>query len=431
VRQYGGIYDDPELGAYVALVGARLLAGGGEQGKEYTFSILDSDIPNAFALPGGYAYVTRGMLTLINTEAELAGVMGHEIGHVIARHSAQRQTGNLIAGLLAGAIGALTRSADIAQFAGILGQGALAQYSQSQEYEADALGVRFMRAGGWNPLGAADMLSALQRRTALEQARFGAQGGLGGDFFASHPNTLQRVGRAVELARQAGATGDYGRDAWLRHIDGMYYDGSPQAGYIRGRQFVHTGLRIQFTAPPGWTLINAATAVAARSREGTLVFDHAKDQVRFSTPRQYLTSRFVADATFDEIREVVIDGLPAAIGSARVPVQGGAQAMLLAAIRHADGQYYRFRAAFKSRDVLPAIGQSILSFRRLSDYEARSLKPWRIRVVQVGPNDTIASLSRQMVIPEEQEAIFRMINALDAGATLRPGELVKLVLQDR
>jgi predicted Zn-dependent protease len=138
VRQYGGIYDDPELGAYVALVGARLLAAAGEQGKEYTFSILDSDIPNAFALPGGYAYVTRGMLTLINTEAELAGVMGHEIGHVIARHSAQRQTGNLIAGLLAGAIGALTRSADIAQFAGILGQGALAQYSQSQEYEADA-----------------------------------------------------------------------------------------------------------------------------------------------------------------------------------------------------------------------------------------------------------------------------------------------------
>ncbi|MEQ9639404.1 MAG: M48 family metalloprotease [Alphaproteobacteria bacterium] len=428
VTQFGGVYDDPDVGLYVAQVGARLLAAAGQQGKEYRFTVLDSDLPNAFALPGGFAYITRGMLALINTEAELASVMGHEIGHVIARHSAERQSGAMITGLLAGAVGVLTGNNSAAQIAGLLGQGALASYSRGQEYEADQLGILYMVAGGWNPLAAGDMLSGLKRSSDVLEARFGQQDAGWNEFFATHPNTLERIGRAVALARDTGANGDYGRDRWMRVSDGLMYLGSPASGYVRGRDFLHPQLAIAFTVPPGWVLANQATQVSAQGKDGAMAFDMARQQNRASDPLYYLTQEWLKGRQSIQPARASFAGLPAAVTTVRVPTQGGGEQLVqLAVIERAPKQFYRFQFVMRdSRQTQPVV-DTLRSFRRLGPDELRDLHPWRIRVFRVNPGDTIASLSAMMVVPQDKEQTFRLLNALDAGMELRPGDLVKIV----
>lgn len=427
VAQFGGVYDDPEVGLYVAQVGARLLAAAGQQGKEYTFTVLDSDLPNAFALPGGFAYITRGMLALINTEAELAGVMGHEIGHVIARHSAERQTGGLLAGLLAGAVGVLTKNSDAAQIAGMLGQGALASYSRRQEYEADELGIRYMRAGGWNPLAQGDMLSALKRSSDMMQAQLGKRSGGWGEFFSTHPNTLERVSRAVALAQEGGASGDYGRDRWMRATDGLMYLGSPASGYLRGQDFLHPQLAIAFTAPAGWVLANQATRVTAQGDDGVLVFDSGRQKYRTSDPYYYLTQEWLQGQASIRPARTTFAGLPAAVTTVQVRTQQGQRVVHLAVIEYAPMRFYRFQFVMRDgRETGPVIS-TLRSFRRLGEAELRNLHPWRIRIHRVQPGESIASLSAMMVVPQDKELTFRVLNALDAGIQVRPGDLVKIV----
>jgi predicted Zn-dependent protease len=433
IAQYGGIYDDPKLGGYVALIGGRLMAAADLPGESYTFSVLDSDVPNAFALPGGYVYVTRGLLALMNTEAELAGVMGHEIGHVVARHSARRQSGALFGQLLAGAAAVLSGSSDVAQIAGLIGQGALAQYSQKQEYAADELGIQYMRSAGWNPLAQADLLSSLKRQADLAEKIFGGGGNPLGDFFATHPNTLERVQRAVNTARQGPdpMPTEYGREAWLRHVDGLIFGGSPQNGYTRGRMFWHPELRFTFSVPAEWRMQNGATQVVAKGPDGVMAFDGAHKPGR-DDPADYIRHDWLPEARLQSLEGGTVNGLPAAFATARGQRRDGAEVLVrMAAIRIAPGKFYRFQFVDESGRMGPAIEQSIRSFRRLSAAEADDVQPMRLRIFTVGRNDTVASLSSLMAVPDHKEEQFRVLNALEAGDALRPGDRVKIVVLDR
>ena len=441
VRQFGGAYDDDkQTGFYVARLGARMVQNSELAGRSFTFTLLNSRDVNAFALPGGYVYITRGILALMNTEAELAGVLGHEVGHVVARHSAQRinraVTTNLVTGVLGGLLGAALGVPEVAQLGQLVGAGLLAQYSQEQEFEADELGVRYMGKAGYNALAQADLLSSLSRESELAQGIAGATGRDPlEDFFASHPNTLERVQRAIAEAKMAGAAAgaEYGREDFLRQIDGMVYGDSPEQGFIRGRVFAHPQLRFGFTAPDGFRLLNRADAVLARGPNGAFVkFDHA---VRPDTddPMAYLTRQWAAQANLQSLRRFEANGLAGATGTARIQSQqGDTRDARLAVVRLASGQFYRFLCVTQAGQLQRfdrEFEAMLLSFRALGATEAASLRPLRLRIVTVRPGDTIDSLGQRMAVDDYRVERFRVLNALDRDSALSPGDKVKLVTE--
>ena len=235
VSAFGGLYDDPALQRYVASLGRRLQQSSEQPEPPFTFVILDSPGANAFALPGGYIHVTRGLMALANDEAELAGVIAHEIGHVTARHGSERYSHGVVAGLGAALLGAVIDSETVTDFAQLAAGAYVQGYSRSQELEADMLGVRYLSRSGFDATAMSSFLETMGADSALAREMAGARGeGATGGLFASHPRTADRVRKAAEAAK-ALFGGNRGRDTYLRRIDGMIYGDSPEDGFVRGR----------------------------------------------------------------------------------------------------------------------------------------------------------------------------------------------------
>ncbi len=446
LQEFGGAYDDPELQAYVEEVGNALAAVSDLPELDFTFTLLDSDVVNAFALPGGYVYITRGLLTLAENEAEMAGVLGHEIGHVTGRHAAQRQTRATGAGILAtiGTIGAAIlggrTAAELAQqVTGAGAQAWVASYSREQEFEADDLGIRYMVAAGYDPRAAASFLDKLHRVNDLERRLQGQDAGPGIGWFATHPATLDRVERAGELA--AAAMPDEGRlarQAFLSRIDGMIYGENPAQGFVRGTSFIHPELRFAFEAPQGFTLVNTPAAVIGRSRQGhAMVFDMAR--LDGAAPGDYVASRGLlqvgqmlgADVSRPRnVRTFSVDGMPAASASTTVAQGTGRADLGLAVIQADDDRAYRF--IFLSPGTMTgsearAYAATVDSFRRLSEAEAGEYEARRIRIAEVGPGETVETLGRRMTVEDAPVERFQILNAGAVEAGLPPGTPVKLV----
>lgn len=433
IRQFGGVYDDPEIGGWIATIGGRLVAASGSA-EQYTFSVLDSPAVNAMALPGGYIYVTRGLLALANTEAEVAGVLAHEIGHVVARHTAHRHTSSVLANLGAGLLGALTGSQGAAQLGQFLGAGFLAQYSQGQEFEADLLGVRYMAAIGYNPRAQADLLSSLNRERDLQESVRGAKGNPLDGFFATHPNTLERVQRAAAAAAETGAPPDafYGRNELLRRIDGLPYGDSARQGFVRGRDFLHPALRFAFTAPPDFRLVNQPQAVIAQGPGGALIlFDSVKP--RRPDPLDHILGEWGAKLRLRDAERLQVNGNPGATAWAPgVQTKSGVRDVRMVAVRFPGGELYRF--LFLTPTNLTArlaedLQRTTYSLRPLGAEEAARLKGLRIRVVEVRPGDSVESLAARMTVEGMPVERFRALNGLDPGMALRPGEKVKIIAE--
>jgi predicted Zn-dependent protease len=447
LRRFGGEYANPRLAAYVRDIGQRLVAVTEQPDQPWTFTVLDSPVVNAFALPGGYVYVSRGLIALADDEAELAGVIGHEIGHVTARHSAQRQTQSTIAqaGVMAAVIGAAILGADgalldaVGQGASVAVQGGLAQFSQGQEIEADRLGVRYLARAGYDPLAQADFLASMSEQSALAaRLQGGAYDPNRVDFFATHPADARRVRTAVAEAQSQGLAVNAPpreRDRFLRAVDGMTYGDSAAQGFVRGRRFVHPELRFAFEAPPGFEIVNSARQVRAQGPNGAIVvFDSVRDP---GGPLDRIVARDWPAALAREARvgpveavdRFAVNGLDAA--SALLPVQTrrGVMAAHLTAIRGGDGSLYRFTVISDPRDragraAAEAAGRS---FRRLSAAEAAREKPDRIRIHTVRPGETVRGLAARMPFERAAEERFRVLNDLGPSEEPRPGDSVKLI----
>ncbi len=447
VAQYGGAYAQGRAPAYVREIGMRLAANTEQPQGPWTFTLLDSPVVNAFALPGGYVYVTRGLLALANDEAELAGVIGHEIGHVTAAHSARRQETATAAqiGVLAATLGAAVLGADksVVDAIGQLGaqgaQGVVATYSRAQELEADRLGIGYLARAGYDPLAQADFLASLQAQTALSaQLAGGGYDPNRVDFFSTHPATAERVRAAADTAaRQGVANAPRNREAFLRAIDGMTYGDSAAQGFVRGGGFVHPELRFAFTAPQRFEITNAAAAVTMRGPNGAgVVFDGGKDPggaLDAYVARVWAggIARQTRTGELQNLERKRIGGLEAV--SAVLPAQtgGGVRLLHMTAIRGGGGRLYRFMGVVQTNDRagLAAVAQAAESFRTLSAAQAAREKPWRIRVVTVKRGDTAASLAARMPFDRGNEARFRVLNALGPNDTVRAGDRVKLVVQ--
>lgn len=430
LSQFGGAVKDARIQGYVEQLGRKLAATTDRARDPWTFTVLDSEVVNAFALPGGYVYITRGLLALAKDEAEVAGVLAHEIGHVTARHSAQRQTRQTIAGLLAAGAGLLFGNETVAQLAGLGGTALVARYSREQELEADQLGVVTLERAGYDPFAMATFLETLRRDSQYSGLRAGQKGGDGFDFFASHPQTEDRVRYAAELARARPAGGARPRDAFLSVIDGMIYGDSPENGFVRGRTFAHPGLGIAFTVPEGYSLLNGAEQVIAKSKSGAALAFDGGSAAGVPDPAEYLARVWGKGANLQNLQSFAINGMPAATAVTQGEIDGQTADIRLIAIRFDSTTTYRFTflapAGSLSR-VDRDFQATANSFHRLTRQEAAQLQPRRVDVVAVQPGDSVESLVRRMPQEPYAEELFRIINDLPPGKPLTPGQPVKLI----
>jgi len=440
LQQFGGAMRGAQA-SYVEQVGKGIAvhSGLGNARESFTVSLLNSPAHNAFAVPGGYIYTTRQLVTLMDNEAELAAVLGHEVGHVAARHSQRRQQAaqrNSILGVL-GAIGSSillgnsglgdTLSRTFLQGSQLL----TLSYSRSQETEADNLGIVYLQRGGYDPRAMGTVLASLAEQNTLE-ARIQGRNASIPEWASTHPNPASRVQEALAKARPL-APGVTNTETFLSRIDGLLYGDDPEQGIIEGLRFIHPDLRLTFTVPQGYYMVNGTQAVSINGQVGQAQMSlgpYTGDLDR------YVRGVFAAiggenqQIAPQEVRRTSVNGLRAAIGTARVNAQNGALDMVVYAYEFAPDRAYHFVA------VTPAgragvFGPMFQSMRRISAQEAANVVPKRLEVVTVGRGDTISSLARRMAYPAAQEERFRVLNSLGQGDRLTPGQKVKIVVRAR
>jgi predicted Zn-dependent protease len=421
VAAFGGEYRAAPAKALLTEIANRLVPATDRPEERYEITILDSPVINAFALPNGRLYVTRGLLALANDTAEIAAVLAHEIAHVTVRHANARTELELRSALV---------SRVVADVLGNPGAGAtvldrsrvtMASFSRGQELEADQIGVRTLAKSGFDPYGAARFLTALERA--------GGGKSKSGDMLSTHPSTPERIGLALTAARRIAAPGIGERDRgrYLAALEGLPYGHDPADGIVRGRRFLHARLGVTFDAPEGMTLENTAKAVLGLSPDGSrrLLFDAVEAEAG-----QSLES--VLQATWNEaietgsVETTTENGLPVAIATAR----GKDWVFRMAAIR-VGGTVYRLVYATHalSGEMERAFRQALQSVRALSAEERAGIRPLRLHVVTAGPGDTVQSLASRMAGEERAVERFLALNGLERGAAVKPGEQYKITAE--
>jgi predicted Zn-dependent protease len=425
VASYGGEYKDAKTERLVARIAGALTLVSENPNQSYRITILNSPAINAFALPGGYLYVTRGLLALANDASEVAAVLSHEMAHVTANHGIERQKKEE-AEVIASRVVAEVLSSNIAGKQALArGKMRLAAFSRNQELQADVIGVRMLGEAGYDPYAAArflDSMAAYARFTAVDPD---ADQSL--DFLSSHPNAPQRVELARLHARAFGAegtVGDRGRDYYLAGIDGLLYGDAPEEGYVRGQTFLHGKLGIRFDVPAGFQIDNKAEAVLATGPGDVAIrFDGVADS-RKQDLVNYISSGWVTGLRPETIRPVMINGLEGATAKAAAD-----RWEFDVTVVRIENQIYRFLTAVPAGSKVLEPTAAILkgSFRKLTPAEVASLKPLRVRVITARAGDTIASLAGRMMGTERKLDLFRLINAMTAVSSIRPGEKFKII----
>lgn len=444
LKEYA-VYNNPAVQDYVNTLGQRLAAQSHRANLLWHFTVLDSPEINAFALPGGYVYVTRGIMAYMESEADLAGVIGHEIGHVTARHGAQRATSQQHAGLgvfAASVLGAVLESQGLpgaGQLAGQISQtvaaGYIASYGREQELQADGLGAEYLARNHYDPHNMVDVITVLknQERFAADQAQAeGKPAPSGGGWLASHPSNDQRLQQIRQTADQYDAQTHYadeGRERYLQAIAGLSFGESADQGLVRGRNFYHGGLGIALTAPEGWRIQNGATQLA--------VINPAGDAALLLKPVPPAAGKSHAEVlrnafkpTQGKSEAASINGLQATrFAGARVDTQGQAQPLELTLVNGPDGKIYVLQSAAKDTTTLQANRAALRtvesSFRALTAQDRAAAKPWVVRLLPY-PKGGFAELARQSPLPRAEQQL-RLINGVYGGGEPRLGQRVKVV----
>lgn len=438
LKEFGGLYEGSQA-AYVTRVGQKIAMQSGlsNSSNDFTISLLNSPVNNAFAIPGGYVYVTRELLALMNDEAELASVMGHEVGHVAARHAQQRSnaaTKGTIGTILGAVLGGVLLGNDGAklgqQLAGSLAQRYVLKYSRSQEYQADDLGVSYLGKAGYDPMASSTMLAALAAQTSLDSRVQGTEGKSLPEWASTHPDPASRVTRAAQKAAGTAATGKVrNRDAFLAALDGVLYDDDPRQGVVDGRTFRHPDLKIAFTAPQGFALVNSPQAVTVSGSSGQAQFTGAAYN---GDLRSYIDAVFRAvggqtTLNYGEIASRQVNGINAAYATADANTQSGPVTVTVFAYEFSSTSAFHF-VAITPRGSAGTFNSLYESVRRLGASEAASIRPRRIDVVTVKSGDSVASLAGRMAYQDYKIERFRVLNALGSNATVKPGQKVKIVV---
>ncbi|ODT86660.1 M48 family metalloprotease [Phenylobacterium sp. SCN 70-31] len=435
VASLGGEFAGPQAD-YVQRVGDRMAQAAGMR-QRCIFTVLNSEVVNAFtAPPGCYVYITRGLLSIMNSEAELAAVLGHELGHVTAKHAQRQEQAEALSGLAAALIGAATKSDIAGGIAGRVGKLGTLSYSRNQEYEADTLALRYLPMAGYAPEGLTRVLDGLQREDAFNTQTTGQGGAATPAWARTHPLTGDRIQRAETQAARIAYAEDLALDqrAFLAALDGMPFGDDPGQGVVRGGSFVHPALRIRFDAPQGFALSNTPQAVRVAGPQGMLA-EFAPGQAPASQLEAYAAAvmRGIIRQGRHELgqaQRTTINGMPAVVLPARALSAGRPVDLTVVAYAAGGNQVYHFvsMAPAGQAGVFDGMYES---FRRLSDRDAEAVGGRRIAVVTVRPGDTAETMSARMPPERDRLARFLMLNNLRPGEPLAPGAQVKIVTEGR
>ena len=424
VASYGGEFSDPKVERQLARIVGALTLESENPKQTYRITILNSPAVNAFALPGGYLYITRGLLALANDSSEVAAVIAHEMAHVTANHGLQRKRREE-AEVIASRVAAEVLSNDVAgQKALARSKLRLAAFSRQQELQADVIGVRTLGRAGFDPYAAARFLRSMEAYSRYRAGEADNDPSL--DFLSSHPDAPKRLELTIRHARAFGpqGTGKRERDAYLESINGLLYGDSPKEGYVRGLTFLHPTLGIRFSVPRGFQIDNTAQAVLATGPgEVAIRFDGVSDKRRMSLTN-YIQSGWVSGLDPSSIRATKIGGLDAATARASADKWDFDVTVI-----RVDNRIYRVLTAAPtgSSRLEPTARAVRSSFRKMSASEVAALKPLRIKIIKVKPGDTVTSLASQMRGTNRRLELFQMLNALPAGSTPAVGTEVKIV----
>ena len=435
VRELGGAETGPRA-AYVASVGRRVgaVSGVASPGQALHFTTLNSAVENAFSVPGGYVYVTRQLLGLMDDESQLAFALGHEVGHIAANHAHIREeyAERNPLGVFGQIIGAIF-GPGVSNILTARSRLDMLSFSREQEYEADTLGLRYMIAAGYDPAGASGILAALSRKTALELRVQGRTNRQTPEWASTHPLSENRMQRALAEARATGriGTGIRNRDTFLSEIEGVYVDDDPAQGVIEGPTFTHPDLRIQFTVPQGYLMSNGTEAVTISGSAGKAQFRGGQftgslDNAILLAFRGLTRGEF--NMPVPPPQHTTINGMPAAITTARVNTDSGLIDASVAAYQWDPQRVYYFvmltPGGYGVSPFLPMIN----SLRRITPAEAAAIRPRIIHVETVRPGDTIQSLASRMAYRDFKLERFLSLNNIATNSQLVPGRKVKLVV---
>lgn len=441
LKEFGGPMQSPQT-AYVVRVGKNIAvqSGLGNAESDFNVTLLNSPVNNAFAIPGGYVYITRQLVALCNSEAEMAGVLGHEVGHTAARHSKKRQQQSTLANLLGvggtilgavlgdngGLLGAV--GGGLKQYSGTLAQVFSLKYSRGQEEEADDLGIRYLSRAGYDPTALSAMLNSLAMQTSVDARASGLGDNRVPEWASTHPDPAKRVVRAFTGAKAYPVSTNRKSETHLAAINGMLYGDDPAQGVVEGQDFLHPDLKMKFTAPNGFGMQNGTDAISINGNSGKAIFTQAS----FSGDRSaYVAAAFKAVSgqnqtiPVGEIRRTAVNGIPAFYSSTVVNTQQGQREVTVFAYEWGGNVGYHF-IAITAPNANP-FGPMYSSMSRLNATQAAAIKPRKLRVVTVGRADSVASLARRMAYTTLQTERFLALNGLSANASLATGQKVKII----
>ena len=436
VKEQIGLVRAPKLERVVNAIGERLAALSPRQDVSYRFAVADMPEPNAFALPGGWIYVSRGLLTITQSETELANVMGHEVGHVAALHAAQRQTrstwvglGTVLGTAAASVLGGGAAAQGAAQLGQVVGAGLIASYSRDQERQADQVGQDLSARGGWDPAGMASFLHTLERWSTLKTGEPRLP-----TFLDSHPMTSERVQttrtRAAQISKAERPQVVGSREAFLRTLEGLLVGPDPAEGVVREAAFLHPGLDLWMALAPGWQTVNQPTALASQAPGGEALWI-LQAQGESGDPRR------AAAAWLQQNEVEVLQDSRAPIGDwpayslrARGQSQSGPVELRLTWVAHPKLMLRLTGAASPARSdaYAPTFERLARSLRPLTAAERRSITERRLRVVEARAGESLAALSRRTgnAWGLEETAVA---NGLTVEARLAAGTPVKIAVE--
>ena len=425
LAKYGGEYRNEEAEKALALVVGRLISVSEDPSRVYKVTILDTPKVNAFALPGGFLYVTRGLLALANDSSEIAAVIAHEMGHVVANHAILRQEKMSSVQIGEDVVHEVLGDSVAARVALAANQLKLSDFSREQELQADAIGIRMIGRAGFDPFAAARFLETMQAYQAFKSGKAALEDDF--TFLSNHPTTPQRISLAQRHARFFGApgVGERERGRYLTGIDGLLYGDTADEGYVRGRVFSHSGLGITFTVPEGTRIDNQPKAIIVTGPgEAATRFDAAVLN-RWQGLESYLKSGWVNGLREDTIAiGETATGLPVAAADA----QAEGWDFRIKVIRIGN-QVYRFiTAAPAGQAMIASVSDTITdTFRQLTDGERKALAPLRLKIVTVAPGESLGQLAARMKGTDEPVKLLRLLNGLGPGELPEPGSRVKIV----
>lgn len=435
LERYGGEYDDPAITSYVEKIGNRLAEESHRPHLIYHFTVLDTPQINAFALPGGYIYITRGIMAYMESEAELAGVIGHEIGHVTARHGVKQHTKGVLASVLAVFATNATNSPYADDLVNMLSVAIIRGYGRKHELEADRLGAEYTARSGRDPRGMLDILETLKDQEEFEIQLAEEQNrkpNVYHGLFSTHPKNDDRlqevIGAAASLEDVEILPED--KEVFLRRLEGMTFGLQEREGVVRGNHFYHRDLGITFSFPQEWLISNQPSYILARNTSDTsmMIFTVEDRNLKRQTPRQFLEKKLkgelsrpepLSTARFKGYTTLANFETPYGVRQGRVAVFfSGKKAYLFHVASRTEEEFERTSPLFMG---------SISSLRPLNKSDSDALKPLAISLIRTKPQDTFASLTKESAFSHHAEEQLRLLNGMYPRGEPKPGQLIKIV----